>query len=476
MSGPTATGAAALLEQHQRRIDLITQCANEPNRAEFDRKWLSVLRGCAAWFSTLPLSPQLYKDAGGAFRCTVETAFFAMRLASGRKFGTNLPSEQRRRIEPQYNYAVFLCATCSRLDEPYRYFQILRDTDRLEWNPSVHGALEPWLGNSPYRIVVRPVPLPVERMRTGMLAQVLIGSQLLAGLDGEVLAETFGAINPVPHPQGIETLLHKVVREAVNVADESDRKAQRGVFAPVSYTVPSAVQVAAELQPVVAPAPAPSSPSLSPSPSPSPPPSASPSAATSVPQGAPQAPAAGDAILARPSASPSPSEVAGMATTVQAEEGGSPARSAGTPPERMAASSAARALSLHEAIGITGEPGPATAPEQTPVDPTGMRATPRADTREKPEAPAGFDDVLKGLPNSVRELFVALREDVIAGSAKVEWNDKGLVIGKRLIGSYGLASSTLVEHMRKRSLMVADGATDITLAPRAGQLILERSA
>ncbi|MFM0334451.1 hypothetical protein [Paraburkholderia strydomiana] len=82
--------------------------------------------------------------------------------------------------------------------------------------------------------------------------------------------------------------------------------------------------------------------------------------------------------------------------------------------------------------------------------------------------------IVKG--NSVRELFVALREDVIAGSAKVEWNDKGLVIGKRLIGSYGLASSTLVEHMRKRSLMVADGATDITLAPRAGQLILERSA
>ncbi|AXF12796.1 type VI secretion protein (plasmid) [Paraburkholderia graminis] len=476
MSGPTATGAAALLEQHQRRIDLITQCANEPNRAEFDRKWLSVLRGCAAWFSTLPLSPQLYHDAGGAFRCTIETAFFAMRLASGRKFGTNLPSEQRRRIEPQYNYAVFLCATCSRLDEPYRYFQILRDTDRVEWNPSIHGGLEPWLGNSPYRIVVRPVPLPVERMRTGMLAQVLIGSQLLAGLDGEVLAETFGAINPVPHPQGIETLLHKVVREAVTVADESDRKAQRGVFAPVSYTVPSAVQIAAELQPVVAQAPTPASPSPSPSRSTSTPPSPSPSGAASVPQGAPQAPAAGDATVEEPSASPSPTEATAAPTPVQAAEGASPARSAGPSSERVAASSTARAQSLHEAIGITGAPGPATAPEQMPVDPTGMRATPRADTREKPEAPAGFDDVLKGLPNSVRELFVALREDVIAGSARVEWNDKGLVIGKRLIGSYGLASSTLLEHMRKRSLMVADGSTDITLAPRAGQLILERPA
>ena len=105
-----------------------------------------------------------------------------------------------------------------------------------------------------------------------------------------------------------------------------------------------------------------------------------------------------------------------------------------------------------------------------------MRSLVQASAAERKDGPpSGFDEVLRGMPNSVRELFVALREDVASGTAKVEWNDKGLVVAKRLIGSYGLASSTLVEHMRKRSLMVADGQTDITLAPRAGELILQRS-
>jgi len=76
----------------------------------------------------------------------------------------------------------------------------------------------------------------------------------------------------------------------------------------------------------------------------------------------------------------------------------------------------------------------------------------------------------------VRELFQALREDVAAGKASVQWNDKGLVLPKRLVGGYGVSSSTLVEHMRKRSLMVADESTQITLTPRAGQLILDRPA
>ena len=70
-----------MVEQHRRRVDLIEQCANEARRAEFDRKWLSVLLRCADWFSSLPLNAELYREPGGAFRFTVETAFYAMRLA-----------------------------------------------------------------------------------------------------------------------------------------------------------------------------------------------------------------------------------------------------------------------------------------------------------------------------------------------------------------------------------------------------------
>jgi conjugal transfer pilus assembly protein TraI len=74
----------------------------------------------------------------------------------------------------------------------------------------------------------------------------------------------------------------------------------------------------------------------------------------------------------------------------------------------------------------------------------------------------------------IRDLFRALREDVASGKATVEWNDKGLVLTKRLIGNYGVTSETLVEHLRKRSLLVGNQRADITLVPRAGELILPR--
>ncbi|CAD6556614.1 hypothetical protein LMG28727_06152 [Paraburkholderia kirstenboschensis] len=452
-----STTSDALMTQHQRRVDLIAQCANEVSKGELSRKWMTVLESCAAWFSSLPLSPDLYREPGGAFRCTVETAFYSMRLAGGQKFGTNLPSEQRRRIEPQYNYAVFLAAVCSRLDEPFRYFVIERDRDQQAWNPSVHGAVGPWLGGSEYRVSRRAQPLAVERMRTGMLAQVLVGSGLLSELDGEVQSDLFGAINPNMQPLGAESLLHKVVRQGVSTADEFDRKAQRAVFAPVQFDVPSAVHVAAELEPVVAVAPVPDQPS--------------PSAAT-VGQSA-LAGASSTAAAPQSVSDPAPAPVSPV--SVPAAPSGMTAE---LPPEPSAVSAKASPQPLHEALRIS----PATktapsAPSQPAVDPSAMRSPsqPTADRRES-APPAAFDEVLKGVPNLVRELFQALREDVAAGKASVQWSDQGLVLPKRLVGGYGVSSSTLVEHMRKRSLMVADEAGQITLTPRAGQLILDRPA
>jgi conjugal transfer pilus assembly protein TraI len=76
----------------------------------------------------------------------------------------------------------------------------------------------------------------------------------------------------------------------------------------------------------------------------------------------------------------------------------------------------------------------------------------------------------------IKELFHALREDVASGNAKVSWTEKGLVIPTRLIGSYGVASDTLVEHLRKRSLLVGNEHGEITLAQRAGQLIMDKPA
>lgn len=469
-----------LVSLHQRRVDLIEQCANEARKSEFERRWLAIIVRCAQWFSTVPLNPDIYREPGGAFRCTVETAFYAMRLAGGQKFGTNLPSEQRRRVEPQYNYSVFLAAVCSGLDEPYRHFAIVRDSDRAEWNPSVHGAAAPWLGDAPYHVHRRQAPFPVQRMRTGMLAQILVGQELLTDLDPAVLADLSGAINPEMQPQGAESLVHKVVRQAVTVAADFGRKAQQGVFAPVQFTVPSAVHVAATLQPVAA---TPAQPATAPASGPG-----TSSAAPPPPTGTPAtaAPAA-----ATPAQSTSPSAAARTlpaANTVSTVPTGKQA-STGTPRGRGGPTSLAEAIGL----GTEAPSGPGTVldlqtgeittshvasrgvdPTEFSLSPPAGRVSPGGAASLAEADEAAFLEVLKDVPNMIRELFRALREDVAGGRAKVVWGDKGLVIQKRLIGNYGVASETMVEHLRKRGLLVANGQGEITLAPRAGLLILER--
>jgi conjugal transfer pilus assembly protein TraI len=325
---------------------------------------------------------------------------------------------------------------------------IERDTDQQAWNPSVHGAAGAWLAGSEYRVSRREQPLPVERMRTGMLAQILVGSDLLSGLDGEVLSDLFGAINPNMQPLGAESVLHKVVRQGVSTADEFDRKAQRAVFAPVQFDVPSAVHVAAELEPVIAPAPA------------------------TQQAAAPSAPPAA-----------APVDLAAAVPVVPPVDAASAPENASMPPQSQpsavpAADGKPSPQTLHEALGIPpATEVPAATPAPAAVDPSAMKAPAQSTSAHRDSAPpAAFDEVLKGVPNLVRELFQALREDVAAGKAAVQWNDKGLVLPKRLVGGYGVSSSTLVEHMRKRSLMVADEATQITLTPCAGQLIIDRPA
>ncbi|MGS0896894.1 TraI domain-containing protein [Burkholderia stagnalis] len=431
--------AGELTARNERRIDLIAQCANESSRTEFERKWMVLVRRCADWFSSVPFSPELYREPAGAFRWTVETAFYAMRLAGGLKFGTNLSSERRRRIEPQYNYGVFLAAICSGLDEPYRHFDVERATDRQVWNPSVHGALGPWLAGASYRVTRRATPLPVERMRTGMLAHALVGTELLGGLDSEVQAEIFGAINPTQSPMSVESLTHKVVRQAVATAADFDRKAQRAVFEPVTFAVPSAIHVAAELEPKVEAAPTATTPTPTPAPA--------------QPATADLAPAPVVAGVSTPSGPVSLPAAAAESTTTAATPAAPAAHVAPKGPD-------ARQMALEL-------PPPAAA-----VNPIEIRREPAT------AAPNGnrFDEVLKGAPRMIVDFFSALQQDVATAKAKVRWTDQGLVLSKRTIGSYGVASDTLIEHMRRRSLLLANEPAEVTLAPRIGELIQERGA
>ncbi|NUY06228.1 TraI domain-containing protein [Paraburkholderia youngii] len=441
--------ASDLLATHEKRIELVRQCANESTEAEFERKWLSVLRRCATWFSSMPLTPELHAEPGGAFRATIESTFYAMRLAGGQKFAADMTSDKRRRLEPQYIYAVFLAAACSSLDEPCRHFEIVRVVDQLAWSPAAHGAFGNWVGEGDYRVQRRATPLKTERMRTAMFAQTVITPELLSGLDNAVLADLFGAINPEKSPQGFEALVHKVVRQAMDVSVEFERKAQRGVFAPVKFDVPSAVHVALELQPqVVAATPVPPAPT------------------EAVPL-APSAETASEAAVA-----PLPSGSAAQPTSGSASGGPQLSQSLLDALERSEAQAATAAATGPVDLSAV-RPTPAAA-----VDPSQMTAGAPAPARPTGTGPTDEEltEVLGPGSAMMREFFRALAGDVAAGKAKVTWEEKGLAVQKRLIGGYGITSDTLVEQLRKRSLLLRAAGNDICIVERAGRLIMERPA
>ncbi|MFS8980581.1 TraI domain-containing protein [Cupriavidus necator] len=407
---------STLLASHEQRIALIRQYANEANPADFDAKWLAVLRACASWFSTMPLQPEQHSEPGGAFRATVEVAYFAMRLSGGQKFAADQPSERRRRLEPQYLYALFLAACCSWLDEPCRHFHFVREDTGEQWLPAAHGAFQTWLAGSAYRVIRLEAPLPVERMRSALLARSILGAESLSWLDGSVLSELFGAINPAPMPTGFEAQLHKIVRQAIAAARDYEQKARRAVFAPDTTVPPSVEQLAAAATP------------------------GAPAAGTALSQTAP----------APEPVPPTPSAAAGAAALFQAPP---------TVPDPVADMAPAST--------------PTTAAPSVPPALAPVAIDAAAISRARRDAPDPFMALLGG-SRMMSEFFCALAQDVTAGKVKVVWAEKGLVLPKKMLGNYGIASDTLIENLRKLSLLYAMQGTDLILAERIGTLIMPR--
>ncbi|MCG7400617.1 MULTISPECIES: TraI domain-containing protein [Caballeronia] len=442
--------AEDLFATHLKRIELVRQCANESTETEFARKWLAVLRRCANWFSSMPLTPELHCEPGGAFRATIESIFYAMRLAGGQKFAADLTSDKRRRLEPQYNYAVFLAAACSLLDEPFRHFEMVRLSDRTKWNPAAHGAFGTWIGAGQFAVERRVTPLKNERMRTAMFAQTVISPELLCGFDTAVLDDLFNAINPERSPQGFEPLVHKVVRQAMDVAVDFERKAQRAVFAPVKYDVPSAVHVALALEPQFVASPVPASVDPSADPAQSTAKTASvPPATTSEPQSA----VVGATAASEHASASAPKFSQSLLDALERSEAQAAGAAAAEPSTRPSA----------------------PAPRPAPVDPAAARPA-RSNANRVGPSDEELTELLGPGAAMLKEFFKALAGDVAAGKAEVTWEEKGLAVKKRLVGGYGITSDTLVEQLKKRSLLMRAHGNDICIVERAGRLIVERPA
>jgi conjugal transfer pilus assembly protein TraI len=82
---------------------------------------------------------------------------------------------------------------------------------------------------------------------------------------------------------------------------------------------------------------------------------------------------------------------------------------------------------------------------------------------------------LAGSSNLMREFFKALAQDVASGKAKVARIDGKVSISKRSLGNFGLASDTLVEHLRRQAPIQVDGQ-NILLVDEVGRLIAPETA
>lgn len=76
----------------------------------------------------------------------------------------------------------------------------------------------------------------------------------------------------------------------------------------------------------------------------------------------------------------------------------------------------------------------------------------------------------------MREFFKALAQDVASGKAKVARIDGKVSISKRSLGNFGLASDTLVEHLRKGKHLYKVDGQNILLVDEVGRLIAPETA
>jgi conjugal transfer pilus assembly protein TraI len=201
-----------------------------------------VIVSIAEWFNCLPLSPDLHDEAGGAFRASLDSAFFTLRLAGASIFTSDLPSQERRRLEPQFRYGAFLAAISAFIDEPYRHYVVYADSGQ-EWTPAVHGSIKEAAGKAKLlKVDNRIPPLPVSKQRAAVITASLIRPYILA-LDPKVQNEIFNALQPDPMPHGLESVLHRVVRQGIGQAIEVERKAKSLLSKPAQREVTSAVDL-----------------------------------------------------------------------------------------------------------------------------------------------------------------------------------------------------------------------------------------
>lgn len=152
--GVELAGASAILASQSdliRRLKLLLGISE----AEFESRYLAVIRGLAHYIDLLPASENgTHKGAGGLFRLALEMGFYSRQSCEAMLFAGKAGVEKRRELEPRWRYATFLAALCCELHRLLSQM-IVVSQDGGEW-PVHQGGLADWLrANGGKRYYVR---------------------------------------------------------------------------------------------------------------------------------------------------------------------------------------------------------------------------------------------------------------------------------------------------------------------------------
>ena len=222
-----------LFKINQSKLELIEFSCE----GDFAKNYLPSIRGLAQWFNGLPLNLSIYDEPGGAFRCAIESCYFVMRQAKSTIFTSDLTSESRRLLEPEYKYAAFLAALTSWVDEPFRHFEVI--VDAREFNPVDGIDLSTALGKrTEYSLRNRDV-LPLSSRRTVAFASSLLKDPIKR-LSPTVQDALYNSINADRRPSANEVVLQRVVRKGLDQAEDLERRDKKLKHEPLDREVSSA--------------------------------------------------------------------------------------------------------------------------------------------------------------------------------------------------------------------------------------------
>lgn len=222
-----------LFKRNQSKLELIEFSCE----GEYSKEYLPSIRALAQWFNALPLNPSIYDEPGGAFRCAIESCYFVMRQAKSTIFTSDLTSESRRLLEPQYKYAAFLAALASWVDEPFRHFQVL--VGAKEFNPVDGLDLSTTLGKEAEYVLRNREVLASSSRRTVAFASALL-KEPIKRLSPTVQDALFNSINADRRPSANEIVLQRVVRKGLDQAEDLERRDKKLKHEPLNRDVSSA--------------------------------------------------------------------------------------------------------------------------------------------------------------------------------------------------------------------------------------------